>query len=187
MAKIEKLLKTGKTVFTINELRIIWASQNPNALKASVKYFVDNGKLQRLRKGIYALAEDYDNFELASKIVSPSYISLETALLKHGIIFQFTSAITSLAGYNRSIIINKHKFNYHKMKEEILLNPQGILHEKNYTIASPERAVCDYIYIYGSSYFDNLRSINPDLMRVTVKIYGKKSIEKNIKDLIKNL
>lgn len=187
MSKIEKLYQSGKTVFTIKDLRIIWAEQNPDALKASVKYFVDAKKLQRLKKGIYSLPSGYEIFELSQKLISPSYISLETALQKHGIIFQYFSAITSIASYSRTFIINGQKFHYHSMKKEIFLNPSGIVKEKNYLIASPERAICDFIYLHGPSHFDNLNNIDIEALENVSGIYGKKSMANNIKKLVKKL
>lgn len=187
MSKIEKLYQSEKTVFTINDLRIIWEEQNPGALKASVKYFVDAGKLQRLKKGVYALPIDYDIFELAQKLISPSYISLETALQKHGVIFQYSSIVTSLAPYSRTFVINGQKFRYHAIKDEVLVHPLGILKEKNYLLASPERAVCDFVYLYGLSHFDNVRRLNAELIGKISKIYGKKSIEKSIKIITETL
>lgn len=187
MSKIEKIYQSGKTVFTIHDLRIIWDVQNPDALKASVKYFVDKGVLQRLKKGVYALPGKYDKFELASKLISPSYISLETVLQKNGIIFQFSSAITSVAAYGRTITIHGQEYGYHSMKKNVFVNPLGILSEKYYMIASPERAICDFIYFYGLSHFDNLRKADKGMLGKISKIYGKKSVEKNIKKLIKTL
>lgn len=177
----------GKSIFTINDLRIIWSEQNPDALKSSVKYFVDNGKLQRLRKGVYALPGDYNQFEAANKFISPSYISLETALQKHGILFQYTSAITSIAGYSRTIHIKNQTYIYHRVQPNILAHPLGIRIENHITTASPERAICDLIYIRGPSHFDNLRAIDPTMMRALSKIYGKKSVEAAITSLVKKL
>ena len=82
------LYQSGKTIFTANDLRILWQKENPDALKSGIKYLVDTNRLIRLRKGVYTLTKDYDRLELAQKLISPSYISLDTALQKYGIIFQ---------------------------------------------------------------------------------------------------
>lgn len=187
MSRIEKLYQLGNSIFSINDLRIIWAEQNPDALKSSVKYYVDAGKLQRLRRGIFALSKDFNTFELANKLITPSYISLETALQKHGVTFQFSSVVTSLASYSRRIDIGAQTYAYHSIQLDILLNPLGILHEDHHTIASSERAVCDYIYLHGPSHFDNLRTLDHALMRVIAKIYANKSVENSIIRLMKNL
>jgi len=187
MSKIEKLYQLKKTIFSINDLRIIWEEQSPDALKSSAKYFVDTGKLHRLRRGIFALNKAYNTFELANKLITPSYISLETALQKHGIIFQFSSDINSMAEYSRTIDINKQIYKYHAVKSDILINPLGIVNEMNATMASPERAICDFVYLYGPSYFDNLRGLDKKLILKISKIYGKKSVEKIIIKLIEDL
>jgi hypothetical protein len=46
-----------------------------------------------------------------------------------------------------------------------LLNPLWIENKWKFYIASPERAICDKIYLNKNYYFDNLKSINLDKLR----------------------
>lgn len=187
MCKIEHLYQLGRTIFSIDDLRLIWKEQNANALKASVKYFVDRGRLFRLRKGIYSLGADYDPLELGQKLINPSYISLETALQKHGVIFQETSSVTLCARYSRTLKVHGRIYQYHAMKDYILLNPLGIMHEKHLAIASPERAIGDWFYLWGEADFDNLRFVDAVLLKKIAGIYQQKTTKKFINKLIKNL
>src|SRR3989338_1832383 len=107
MDRLEALLRSGNNIFSINEICLIWGEVNPDALKSAIKYYVDKGSLLRIKRGIYSLREDFDRFELAQRLIAPSYISLETALQFHGIIFQVTRSIQCLARYNREFIIKE--------------------------------------------------------------------------------
>ena len=43
-------------------------------------------------------------------------------------------------------------------------------------IASPERAVCDMVYLYGNMHFDNLRPLNADRLEEIKNIYPQKTL-----------
>jgi len=185
--KIEQLFASNKKVFTIADLRIIWHEKEADRLKSQVKYYIDRGKLTRIKRGIYSLSDDYTPFELAGKLIVPSYISLETALLKHALIFQYTSAITSMALYTRTLSVNQREFEYHKLNQQILYNRTGIVREDNHEIASPERAVGDWMYLGRSPGFDNLRPLNKEKLKRIASIYEVKNLENRILKLSQDL
>jgi predicted transcriptional regulator of viral defense system len=144
---IEALLQSGATVWTIHDLRVLWKEAHAGALRDKVKYYVDCQRLLRLRKGLYALRKEYDPFELAQKLIQPSYISLESALREHGVLKQYSSTITCIAPYPREVIIDRRLYRYHRIKADLLSLPLGIEHRSHYDIASPERALCDAFYL----------------------------------------
>lgn len=144
---MEALLRSGATVWALDDLRILWKEADANALRDKAKYYVDKKKLLRLRRGIYALSHEYDHLELAQKLIRPSYLSLETALRAHGVIFQCSTVITSVASYPREIVINEHTYRYHQIKEGILALPVGIEQGRHYAMATAERALCDSLYL----------------------------------------
>src|SRR6056297_3010887 len=90
---IEKIYKSTQTVFTTKDISLIWDNNNLDKIKSSLSYYTKKGKLYRIRKGIYAKDKNYNKFELATKIYTPSYISLETVLAKNDIIFQYYKTI----------------------------------------------------------------------------------------------
>jgi predicted transcriptional regulator of viral defense system len=145
-SKIEQLYKTGRSVFTIDDLRVIWQEESPDHLKAQASYYVKKKKIQRLRRGTYAL-DPYNPLELANKLIVPSYVSLETALLKQGIIFQPADGIMSVARYNKKIVVAGIVFRYIKLPEEVLMNPVGLRKNDGVLMAGPERAVADCLYL----------------------------------------
>jgi hypothetical protein len=187
MNKIELLYQSGQTVFDINDLRLRWQENNSNSLKSKIKYYVDRGRIFRIKKGIYSLAMDYDPLELSQKLLQPSYISLHTALAFHQVVFQPSREITALALYWRSYSLGKYQYVFHTLKDEIFYNPLGILQQKNYWIASRERAITDTLYLFGETFFDNTANLDKNLLSRLAQIYCQKTTHDLIQKLIKTL
>ena len=175
-----KLFKSKSTVFTLKEISLIWQDTNINNTKSRINYFVKSGKLFSPRKGIYVKDNDYDRFEFATKLYSPSYISLETVLQKEGVIFQYYESIFVISYLSREISCNKETYTYKKIKNQVLLNPAGIENKENYFIATKERAFLDAIYLYRNYHFDNLRKINWDLCDQIAPAYRNKELLKKL-------
>jgi len=179
---ILELYKSNKTVFTAQEVSLIWQENSKDRFKNKIKYYLDKGDLIRLRQGIYA-KENYNIQEAAAKIYKPSYISFETVLAQAGIIFQYYETIYVASYLSREILLKDgQKIIYHKLKNEVLLNPKGLKRKNNITIASKERAFLDLIYINPNYYFDNLSSIDWKLCFDLIKIYQNKNLIKILKN-----
>lgn len=177
---IFEIFRTKSTVFTFKEISLILGETNCNLLKRRINHYVTTGKLLSPRKGIYVKDKNYDKFELATKIYTPSYISLETVLQKEGIIFQYYKNIYVISYLNREIACDRQKYNYKKIKDSILNNIFGLEHKEAYFIASKERAFLDTLYLYKEYHFDNLKPINWDFCFELGKIYENKSLIKRI-------
>jgi predicted transcriptional regulator of viral defense system len=187
MTKREKLIKADKNILTIQDLSVIWNIENRKKLLEVIKYYIRKGRLKGIRRGVYSLSDDYDHFELAQKIIPLSYLSFYTALAYHGIIFQFYKTIHSMALNTKNIEIRDQNFFYHKIKSEIFFNSLGIEKKERYMIASPERAVCDTLYLKPHIYFDNILKLNIKNLFTVSEIYKNKRLEADIKNLIKDI
>lgn len=185
--RIEILHKSGKNVFTLDDVAILWRVEDRRKLIESVKSYVRRKRIFSPHRGIYILDKAYNPFELAQKVISPSYISLYTALALHGVIFQHYSEIHCFAPYSKIIEIGGQKYVYHKMNLQILLNPEGIIQKNNYWIASPERAVCDSLYLNKSFAFDNILNLKVRKLVKISKIYRNQRLVRNIQSLIKEI
>ncbi|PIR78592.1 MAG: hypothetical protein COU28_00865 [Candidatus Magasanikbacteria bacterium CG10_big_fil_rev_8_21_14_0_10_36_16] len=177
---IAKLYASPKTILTTKDIALIWGETNKTNLFTKIKYYANQGSLIRLSRGIFAKDSDYDVKELATSIYTPSYISFETVLREAGIIFQHQSATFVAGSYSATKKIGEHTVVFRKLKESILYNSQGIKHEKKYSIASPERAVLDTLYLAPKFYFDNLHGINWDVCFELSKIYDNKQLVKRL-------
>jgi hypothetical protein len=174
------LLRSDNTVFTFKDLSLIWNETDINMAKKRVYRYTKMNKLYKIRKGIYAKDRNYDRLELANKIFTPAYISLETVLSREGIVFQHYDQIFNISYLSREISCDGQAYVFHRMKNTILTNSLGIEKKKNYYIASKERAFMDTIYLNKSYHFDNLSSINWDICFQMLPIYDNKAMEKRL-------
>lgn len=179
------LLRSPKTVFSLKEISILWGELRTNALKVRVNYYLKKEKLVRLRQGLYTKNKDYNPFELASKIYIPAYISFETVLALSGIIFQHYKTIFVASYLSRHIKCDKYNFSYKRIKNTILVNPLGIENKNEYSIASPERAFLDTMYINKNYYFDNLSNLDWDKVFKIIPIYENKRMSKMVEEIYK--
>ena len=166
------LYKSGKTVFRLKDIALLTHVTNFQSLNKRVHYLVKKNELINLRKGLYAL-HNYNKEELAGKIFSPTYLSIDYVLQKEGIIFQYDSTITSISYLSRLVEIDDTTFSFRKIKNEILTNTTGIdIFDNGISIASPERAFLDYVYLNGDSYFDNIAVLNKKTIKKLMPIYN---------------
>jgi len=148
------------------------------------KYRCQNSALKNLyhiRRGFYAKDKNYDRFEFATKIYTPSYISFESVLVNAGVIFQHYRQIFVASYQSKELICDKQKYLFKKLKTSILINGLGIENKENYSIASPERAFLDILYLNKDYYFDNMSSLNWEKIYKILPIYG---INKRMKKVV---
>lgn len=174
MAKndISYILRSDNTVFTFKDILLASDKANPILLKRRLNYYVKKGDLYSIRRGFYAKDKNYNKYELAAKIYTPSYISFETVLGAAGITFQYYSQIFVASYQTKEIECDGQKYSFKKIKDEILTNPAGIKLKENYSIASPERAFLDIIYLCKRYYFDNLSPLDWNKVYEILPIYG---------------
>jgi len=166
------IMRSKKTVFTFKDLILLWRESDVNFVKKKIHRYVKAGKMNSVRKGIYSKDKNYDKYELATKIYTPSYISLETVLGAAGITFQLYSRIFAVSYQTKEIECDGQKYAYKKIKDTILTNQAGIESRENYSIASPERAFLDVVYLHKDYHFDNLSALNWEKMNEILPIYG---------------
>ena len=177
---IAKLYQSPKTILTIKDIALIWEETNTAKLIAKIKYYARQGSLIRLTRGVFAKDKNYNPKELATSIYTPSYISFETVLREAGIIFQQHDSIFVAGPYPVTKKIGDQTIVFRKLKDNVLYNSLGVKNEKNYSIAAPERAFLDTIYLSPKFYFDNLRSINWETCFELAKIYDNKQLIKRL-------
>jgi hypothetical protein len=165
--------KADQTVFGFTDLSGAVVGYTGPKLRSALKYAIHKGDLVRISKGMYALSNAYSKHEFANKYRSPSYLSLYTVLQKAGIVFQPYSSIYAVSNRSEERTFDDQTYIYRKIKDAILLNPLGIENENNTQYATPERAICDKLYLDGDEYFDNLRGIDWVFMqKLNTLVYG---------------
>lgn len=169
---LNALLRETQTVFSFKELLLRFKTDEVKALKSQLNYYVKNGDFHHIRRGLYAKDANYNRFEAGTKIFTPSYISFETVLSAAGIIFQYDSRIFVASYQSREIVCDGQTYIFRTLKSAILINSAGIEMRDDYSIACPERAFLDVIYLNKQYYFDNLEPLNWDKVYEIVPIYG---------------
>ena len=178
---ITSILRSTKTVFTFKDIALLWGEAGTNTSRVRVNYYVKNGKIIRLRRGIYAKGKNYNKLELATKIITPSYVSFETVLAAAGIIFQYYEKIFVASYLTRDITCDGQTYSFRKIKSLILTANVGIENKNECSIATPEKAFLDTLYINQDYHFDNLAPLNWDKVFTMLPLYQNKRMEQKIK------
>lgn len=176
-----ELHKRPQTVYTIKEISLIMPQLEHANLNNRVAYLAKQGGIKRLARGIYA-KDEYNPLELANKLYAPSYVSLETVLLSAGITFQHYERIFSVSYLTRTAEVDGHTLQYHQMSKKILLDKGGLVERDNITMASPERAFLDVLYLYKDYHFDNLGALDWDRVFELVGLYDSKALRKRAEE-----
>lgn len=166
------LMRSKNTIFTTKDVSLLWGTSNVDFVRKKLYRYIKAGKLYSVRKGVYAKEKNYEKYELATKIFTPSYISFETVLTKAGVVFQFYGQVFVASYLTREFTIDDQVYVLKKVKDTILTNQIGIEIKENYFIASPERAFLDVVYLNKEYHFDNLSSIDWGKVNEILPIYG---------------
>ncbi|KKP98054.1 MAG: hypothetical protein US25_C0012G0006 [Candidatus Moranbacteria bacterium GW2011_GWE1_36_7] len=181
---LKQLIASNKTIFSLEDLGKIWCIENKDYLKLVASRLFARGEIFRISRGLYSISEKINKYELANKLKTPSYVSLETVLQKDGVIFQdYNNTVFSVSNNSFSRKIGSDTFCYLKLDDKLLMNPLGIADLGQARIATVERALCDRVYFSADYYFDNLRGINLEKLSVISKIYNLR-VQKEIAALI---
>ena len=177
---IYTLYSDERTVFRLKDIAMLTGETKFNSLNMKLNYYVRTGRLQNPRKGLYCKPK-YNPQELACRIFTPVYISLEYVLQRAGVIFQYDSRFTMITCLSRELKIEGKIYSYRKIKNELLVSQKGIMQQGNtLTIATPERAFLDMLYLNGAMYFDNLRPLKKELIEAILPVYNSKTLEKRV-------
>lgn len=177
---LETLLRSHKSIFSIQDVALMWGEENDKIISARLNKYAKAGKLIRVYRGLYAKDKDYNRFELATRIYTPSYVSFETVLTREGINFQYYGNIFVASYVNREIIVEDQKITFIRMKDYVLSNTVGIESKVGYSVASKERAFLDRIYVSKDYHFDNLAGLDWDKVFEITPIYHNKRLEKKV-------
>ncbi len=180
-----RLYLDPRKVFRLMDIAMITGESNLQWLSRRMNYYVQTGKLNNPRKGIYT-KPGYSFEELGCSLYTPSYISLEYVLQRAGVIFQYSSQITLVSYLSRKLTIDNQVFGYRKIKGEVLVNTAGIQQLSNHiNMATPERAFLDMLYLSPNFYFDKLNTLDFDAVMRLLPVYSSASLSKNATKLLK--
>jgi len=121
----------------------------------SISRWVKQGLIRKIKKGLYVFSDMekiLDIKELASLVVEPSYLSLESALWMAGLIpevvFGTTCITTKLPIDYRTYL---GSITYRHISKKLFFGYQSVAGKnKSYYLAEPEKALLDYLYLTPS-------------------------------------
>lgn len=153
---------------------------------AKIRRLVDAGEVIPVVRGLYETDKDIPGYYLAPVIYGPSYLSFEFALAYHSLIpeavYNFTSATfekKKLKQYETPYGV----YTYRDIPSEAY--PIGVVpYSENgygFKIASPEKAICDELYIIAPS--KNRRELESILFE-DLRIDKERFFQLNMTDLI---
>jgi hypothetical protein len=148
------LERAARGVFT-REQAALWVESRGPRLDALLKRAVASGEVWRVHRRLYCLADKYrrskiNPLELAQRIHGPSYVSLETALSRHGWIPEGVQAITSVAWRrSRTFDTPVGRFTFTRVPQRsFLAGVRRVVEDGGdaYFLATPLKALADLIY-----------------------------------------
>lgn len=139
-------------VFTV---RFLAAGENLAQIRLQINRWVKDGKIIRLHKGLYTLAEPYrkvapEPFCIANSLKQASYVSLHSALSWYAMIPEFVPAVTSITtGRPQTIETPLGRFEFRHVSKKCFWGYQQVELKFGQTafIAHPEKALLDLIYL----------------------------------------
>jgi predicted transcriptional regulator of viral defense system len=153
--KLKELNKINKLYFGYEEIAKVFGISGSSA-KVTASRYVKQGLLLRIKKNVYVRREVWnaagieEKFSLANLVQVPSYISLATALEYYEATTQVLRNFFESVAVKRTkeININGYVFRYTKINSSLYF---GFKKEKDFFIATPEKALIDACYLmsYG--------------------------------------
>ena len=130
------------------------------SIRVELSRLVSRGMLSRVSKGLYL--NPYNpptQEELAMVLRSPAYISMESALARHGILSQSPFTLTLITTGSTGIAdAMSTRFEYHHLQSAWFI---GYRRRDTYDMAEPEKALCDLVYLR----YRRTRELSEDRMR----------------------
>jgi predicted transcriptional regulator of viral defense system len=166
--KYSELLENLKSpIFSLHDLAIL----GQKAIPSQISNFAKKGDIIRLKNGLYLIASRKSDVMLehiAFRMYDPSYVSLEWALYKHGLMPDIPYNVTSVtAKPTRDFKTPLGSFIYKSMKPDLFFGymKKEDVADQPYLLALPEKALLDYLYqnlsrLNGQADIDGLR-LNP--------------------------
>jgi len=148
MKYIDLINKIKDPIFSLQDLRLLHLKIYPYQLSqwTQKKYLI------KLKNGLYLIKDRQNEVNpeiIAFYIYQPSYISLEWALSKYGIIPEMVYSPTSVTTKTTRFFKNKITgFIYRHIKKDLFFGFKKVqVNKQIYLIAEAEKAILDYIYL----------------------------------------
>lgn len=187
---IQILIQKNISLLDISTAQKIFSFQKENSLYKFLQRLEKANLLKRVVKGKYLFSlKEINDYELANLLLTPSYLSLESALSFYGILAQFPYTIASVTPLKtKKIIYNEKEFEFAHLKKEYFF---GYVKKDNFLIALPEKALLDELYFISKGLTSisldelNLSLINKNKLGRMVEYYNFLPLKNLVKKYVK--
>jgi len=132
---------------------------DPVDVRRQLSRWAGNGRLYRLRRGLYALAPPYRKvtahpFVIANRMVRPSYVSLQSAMAFHGLIPESVPVTTSITtGRPGEFSTPLGTFAFRHVRTPLFQGFSEVEMDNRQPafVATPEKALLDLLYLEKGS------------------------------------
>ena len=197
--KFEELLKKAGELPCFST-RFLAAGENMPQIRLQLARWVKDGRLIKIHKGLYTLAEPYrklkpELFCVANSLKSPSYVSLQSALSRYGLIPEFVPVTTSITTTRPQLIETPlGRFEYRHVSKNLFWGYQMLELTENQRAfaASPEKALLDLVYLtsHGDTEdflrelrLQNFSRLSKNVLREYSKKFGSPKIERAVMNI----
>ncbi|MBT3447689.1 MAG: hypothetical protein HN441_07245 [Candidatus Thioglobus sp.] len=152
--------KTQSNILPLAVINSVLADKSSDAKRSFIKRTCQSGNLVRIKNGLYLRAGDlkdssYNAFSVANYIVTPSYVSLESALSFYGLIPEAvytTTSVTIQKTSSKQTPVGLFSFSHLKISYFNFGFYQNKKNNDNYLIATPLKALMDFVVLKGKEY-----------------------------------
>ena len=177
-------------IFTPEEFRRLFRVTQ----RAAQEFIKDHNQdlFIKIRNGLYGLRSDAPHeLEIANRLYSPSYISLEYALAYYRFIPETVYTVTSVTTkITREFTVQGKNYEYSRIKRKAYTGYQLVKEgQANILMAVPEKALVDYCYFVDlrlKSLNERLRINKADAKEALryARLFGRESLLKLVREIL---
>lgn len=152
----------------IDYTALVSALSGYRQVRAKIRQLLREGVIERVKKGLYVFGPAYARTPISKEILAnliygPSCISLEYALAYYGLIPERVEQVTSITPKrNKRFATSLGIFSYRYLpleKYTLGLTLRAVDDKRQCLIATPEKALVDYLYFLRNTQVDNFDEV----------------------------
>jgi len=152
MTSKELKTKIKTAVFSRNDVIKLFPAEPRNHINTQLYRLTKRKDLIGIKRGFYTFPNsEIDEYVIANKLYTPSYVSLESVLNTAGVVPDIVSAVTSVTTItSKNLKTPLGTYMYSKINRGLFFGYTSVLDQQSgeyYNIANPEKALLDFIYI----------------------------------------
>jgi len=164
--------KIKTPIFARSDVIKLFIKESQNQINTQLHRMIKRGDLVGVKRGLYSFPNTtLDEFVVANKLYTPSYVSLESALNVYGIFPDITAIVTSVTTTtSKKLNTPLGNYVYSKINKNLFFGYESVLDKEScfyYNIATPEKALLDFIYVRR---IKNLEEFRVDMLVINKAI-----------------